>query len=79
MEETYTALEKGNRWSIKDITLTVIFSVLAIVILVAVNFITMFNTTLNLVFAMGIIFFLISPLYAFVSTRIVKLPGGRVP
>jgi energy-coupling factor transport system substrate-specific component len=72
MEETYTALEKGNRWSVKDITLTVIFSVLAIAILVAVNFITMFNTTLNLVFAMGIIVFLISPLYVFVSTRVNK-------
>lgn len=72
MEEKYTAIDKGNKWSVKDIILAVIFSVLAIVILMVVNFATMFNSTINLVFAMGVIFFLISPLYIFAANKINK-------
>jgi energy-coupling factor transport system substrate-specific component len=72
MQVKYTALEKGNRWSIKDIILTIILSVAAMAVLLLVNFVTMFNHTLNLVFAMGIMFFLCSPLFMFAAVKVNK-------
>lgn len=72
MEVKYTAQDKGNRWSVKDIILAVIFSVLAMALLMVVNFVTMFNDKLNLIFAMGILFFLMSPLYMFIAIKINK-------
>ena len=68
----YTAVEKGNRWSVKDIILTVVMSAVAIAIMMVISFGTMFNHVLNLIFTMGIVFFAMSPLFVFTAIKVNK-------
>ncbi|MDR2202193.1 MAG: MptD family putative ECF transporter S component [Clostridiales bacterium] len=69
MQETTTS---SRKLTVKDIITLTVLTVLMIVIAFGLNTATMFNHILNLVFAMGLICFLIAPLYVLMAHRVNK-------
>jgi len=68
----YTAVEKGNKWTVKDIILTVVLSAVAIAVMTVLNMATMGNYVINLIFTMGLVFFFMSPFFVFAAIKVNK-------
>lgn len=65
-------MENSQKWSAKDVITTVLFSVLLIVVQLAINMVSMLNDFVSMVLSLGISAFVCAPIYFLMVSKVNK-------